>query len=114
MYRSINSIAIMLTALPRQISYRIADLVLMPALSESRRHGNEKLRSIFIRTRRVILPVGMLSVLGGIAVAPAFFTFLYDDRYQSAGLIAQLSMLPLWFSFLAHRGIKRGFRYRAT
>jgi O-antigen/teichoic acid export membrane protein len=47
-----------------------------------------------------MLPLALVAMVGASAASPAFFTFLYDERYHDAGWIAQLSMMPLWFGFL--------------
>ena len=96
----IYSIAIMVVAIPRQLSARIIQTVLLPALAESHRDSHERLARNFDRVRRVAIPGGLVALLGAVAVAPAFFIYLYDPRYHEAGWIAQLSMAGLWFGFL--------------
>jgi O-antigen/teichoic acid export membrane protein len=96
----VYSIGIMLPGILGQLSGRLIQMVLMPALSESYRGGEALMRRNFARARGVLLPVAVLSLLGLTLLAPPFFHYLYDERYRDAGWIAQLSMLPVWFTFL--------------
>ncbi len=38
--------------------------------------------------------------LGAAVVAPAFFGYLYDDRYADASWICQLALIRFWFAYL--------------
>ncbi len=96
----VYSIAIMLPLLLGQVSGRLIQNVLMPALSESYRGGETRLAENFDRARSLMLPLGLLATLGLAVVSPSFFFYLYDARYHDAGWIAQLALLPVWFTFL--------------
>jgi O-antigen/teichoic acid export membrane protein len=96
----VYSIAILVVAIPRALSGQIIQTILLPALAESHRSGHERLARNFARVRRVVLPGGLLALLGTVAVAPAFFVYLYAPEYHDAGWISQLSVLTLWFGFL--------------
>jgi O-antigen/teichoic acid export membrane protein len=96
----VYSIAIMLPGILGQVSARLIQTVLMPALAESYRAGEDRLREGFARARALLLPLGLLSTLAVALVAPAFFAYLYDARYREAGWMAQLSLLAAWFTFL--------------
>ncbi|NNL67542.1 MAG: oligosaccharide flippase family protein [Myxococcales bacterium] len=96
----VYSIGVMLPAILGQLSGKLIQVVLMPALSESYRTGEAALRDNFASARSVILPVGVLASLGLALLAPSFFHYLYDARYHDAGWIAQLAVVPVWFTFL--------------
>lgn len=96
----VYSIGVMLPAILGQLSGKLIQVVLMPALSESYRTGEAALRENFASARSVILPVGVMASVGLALLAPAFFHYLYDARYHDAGWIAQLAVLPVWFTFL--------------
>jgi len=96
----IYSIGITISSIPRVVLSRITQSVLLPVLSASYREGHDSLVADFRTSRRLGLPAGMVTLLGVVVVAPAFFVFLYDERYHEAGWIAQLAMLPLWFVFM--------------
>ena len=96
----VYSIGVMLPNLLRDVSSRLIQAVLMPALSESNRQSRHALKQSFESARRVLLPAGLAAALGTAAIAPAFFDYLYDDRYAQAGWIAQLAMLRFWFTYL--------------
>lgn len=96
----VYSVGIMVTAVLTQMSSRITEAVVMPALAKSNTESRAHFESAFKRSRGTILSVGLLAFCAGAATAPAFFFLLYDKRYQDAAWIAQLSMIGLWFSFL--------------
>jgi O-antigen/teichoic acid export membrane protein len=96
----VYSIGITISSVPRVVLSRITQSVLLPVLSASYREGHDSLVSDYRTSRRLVLPAGMVTLLGVVVVAPAFFAFLYDDRYHEAGWIAQLAMLTLWFTFM--------------
>lgn len=96
----VYSVGIMVTAVLTQMSSRITEAVVMPALAKSNTESRGQFQSAFRRSRGTILALGLLAFCAGAATAPAFFFLLYDNRYQDAGWIAQLSMIGLWFSFL--------------
>ncbi|MCG8591480.1 MAG: oligosaccharide flippase family protein [Proteobacteria bacterium] len=96
----VYSIGILLAGVVRDVSGRIIQTVLMPALAASHRKGRDVLVRDFRAARGVVLPVGLLAIAAAGFVAPAFFSFLYDARYADAGWIAQLSMLAIWWGFL--------------
>lgn len=96
----VYSIGILITGVPREVIFRISRLVLEPVFASAHLESREKLASVFRRSRGLILPVGLVAMVGASAASPAFFVFLYDERYHDAGWIAQLSMIPLWFGFL--------------
>lgn len=97
----IYSIGIMLSVVVRDVLQQIYRFSLMPALAASHRAGAGVLAENFARVRRMALPAALFAILGATLVAPAFFGLLYDERYHAAAWIAQLSMLAVWFSFLA-------------
>jgi O-antigen/teichoic acid export membrane protein len=96
----VYSIGIMLTGVPRMVIFRVSRLVLEPVFAAANLESREKLAGTFRQSRGLMLPLALVAMVGASAAAPAFFTFLYDERYHDAGWIAQLSMMPLWFGFL--------------
>ena len=96
----VYSIGTMLSQLPTQIGGPVVNAVLLPALSASARDDHETLKSSFLQARQVVLPTGLFVTLGPALLGPAFFYFLYDDRYADAGWIVQLSMVSAWFFYL--------------
>ena len=71
----------------------------MPALSQAYRESGT-LAASFRTAQRLALPACLVAALSAAALAPAFFEYLYDDRYAQAGWIAQLALLRFWFEFL--------------
>lgn len=100
----IYSIAGLLASLPQLIAGRLMNAVLFPALAESARKDRAKLPSALAQVRAVMLPASMATVLSIVALGPAFFRLLYDERYHGAGWMAQLLMSVAWFSLLVHVG----------
>lgn len=96
----VYSIGLMLTTVPQRLFGQVTQAVLMPALSESHRAEGGSLQAALLQAKRVLLPLGALGLLAGVAIAPAFFHYLYDERYVDAGWIAQLALLALWFGLL--------------
>lgn len=97
----VYSIGIMLSVVVRDVLQQIHRFSLMPAMAASHRAGAGVLADNFARVRSLALPAALLAILGALLLAPAFFGLLYDERYHDAIWIAQLSMLAVWFSFLA-------------
>lgn len=97
----VYSIGIMLSMVVRDVLQQIHRFSLMPAMAASHRAGAGVLADNFARVRGLALPAALLAILGATLLAPAFFGLLYDERYHAAAWIAQLSMVAVWFSFLA-------------
>jgi O-antigen/teichoic acid export membrane protein len=97
----VYSIALVLTSLPRTLVQQIAGAVLFPALAEKFRDDPRQMYEKVRRARGVLLRVSLLMVLGVVAVAPAFFHYLYDARYHDAGWIAQLLAVSVWTAILS-------------
>lgn len=97
----VYSIGIMLSVVVRDVLQQIHRFSLMPAMAASHRAGAGVMADNFARVRGLALPAALLAILGATLLAPAFFGLLYDERYHAAAWIAQLSMLSVWFSFLA-------------
>ena len=96
----VYSIGTMLAGLPLQVSGGVFGAVLLPALSESFREDPKVLQANFRSAQRALVPIGMFMSLGPVLLGPAFFYYLYDDRYLDAGWIVQLAMVAVWFRFL--------------
>ncbi len=96
----IYSIAGLLAVLPQQIAGRLMVWVLFPALAAAERESRERFSARLRRVRSILLPAAALTVLSIALLAPAFFRYLYDERYHSAGWMAQLLMVSVWFQLL--------------
>jgi O-antigen/teichoic acid export membrane protein len=100
--------ALMLAAIPIQISTRLAHQVLFPVLSEVRRSDRAELAVAFRRARSTLLYLAGLGILAVLVLAPPFFRLLYDERYHAAGHYAQLLCLGAWLNVMqesATRGL---------
>lgn len=95
-----------LAGLPALVTAQIVIWVLLPALSESFREDSERFFDNVQRARRVINAGGVLMVAGTAIGAPAFFSFIYDERYHDAGWMVQLLMLSTWFFFLQETSVR--------
>lgn len=96
----VYSVGIMISSVPERLFTLSTQAILMPGLAEIWRERAQLLSAKLAESKRLLLPAGALCVVGCVAVAPAFFRYLYDPRYWAAGWIAQLSMLPFWFLML--------------
>jgi O-antigen/teichoic acid export membrane protein len=84
----------------RDVLFRLSNSVLAPTVAESTRESQLSLQRRYAAARRLTLPAALLLALAAAVVAPAFFGFLYDERYHDAGWITQLALLRFWFSYL--------------
>jgi O-antigen/teichoic acid export membrane protein len=96
----IYGLAIMLTALPRDIVSYLANGIIYPALAMHERSGSSFFGATVARTRRLILSAGAFTAVGLILGAPTFFRLFYDSRYHEAGWIAQIMAIATWISVL--------------
>ena len=96
----IYAIALVLANLPRELVQQISSLVLFPALAEKFRVDRRQMHDRLARARGVVLRVGLLLTVGMGAIAPAFFGYLYDPRYEAAGWIAQVLAVSVWMTVL--------------
>jgi O-antigen/teichoic acid export membrane protein len=96
----VYSMGVIIPNLLRDVLWRLSNSVLAPAIAESSRESPSALRARYSAARRSTLPAALLLALAAAVVAPAFFGYLYDDRYVDAGWITQLALLRFWFSHL--------------
>lgn len=96
----VYSVAGLLAVLPQQLVARLMMFVLFPALSAAARASREQFSARLRRARSVLLPASLFIVLGIALLAPAFFRYLYDERYHGAGWMARLLMIAVWFQLL--------------
>lgn len=96
----VYSMGIIIATLLRDTAYTVLSSVVAPVVAESNREGPEVLRNRYAALRRVTLPAALTAALGALVVSPAFFDFLYDERYQDAQWIAQLALIRFWFAYL--------------
>jgi O-antigen/teichoic acid export membrane protein len=104
----VYSVGITISSMPRVVLSRITQSILLPVLAAAYREGHDSLVSDYRTSRRLVLPAGMVALLGVVVVAPAFVAIFYDPRWLEAGWVAQLAMLTLWFTFMqetAGRGL---------
>lgn len=96
----VYSIGVLVPNIVRKVASIGIQRVLMPALAEVHRSTQTTLEDALNTSRRILLPLGTLLIVGCVSVAPAFFTLLYDERYADSAWIAQLATIALWFDFL--------------
>jgi len=96
----VYSMGIIIPMLLRDVTFTVLSSVVAPIIAESNREGPEVLRKRYADVRRLTLPAILLMALGALIVAPAFFEYLYDERYWDARWISQLALIRFWFSFL--------------
>lgn len=96
----VYQIAWIFAMLPSRIGGKLAQAVLHPALAECGRQDPLAFASRFQKARQPILSIGLVASLAVALLAPAFFGYLYDERYADARWIAQLLSIAVWFTFL--------------
>lgn len=96
----VYSLGAIIPNLLRDVSFRLSSTVLAPVVAESNRNEPETLHERYAAARRLTLPATLLAAAAAATIAPAFFEFLYDERYRDAGWICQLALLRFWFAYL--------------
>ena len=96
----VYSIALMFSRLPYEISSRLAQVVLFPALADVARHDRKMLKAKFLESRDVILSISQLGLLCVIIGSPWFFKLLYDSRYGDAAFFTPFLAGTIWFAIL--------------
>jgi O-antigen/teichoic acid export membrane protein len=96
----VYSLAMVVVMMPGNICGQLAATVLFPVLSASARSGTDVLASHVRRARRVILPAGVVAILGVVLGSPILFGYVYDQRYQTGAWMAQGLALGAWFAIL--------------
>lgn len=94
----IYSIALVLSNVPRDLIRPISSLVLFPVLAEGFRDHSEAFAARFLAARSALLAAAMVLSFGVIAIAPPFFSCLYDSRYAEASWVAQLLAVSAWIT----------------
>lgn len=95
------NMALMLTSMLNTIGFQVSQTVLFPALSEASRTGSrEVMHRTFQRSQKVVLPIALWAVTGLTYLGPAFFHYLYRERFEAAGWILQAQISFVWFVFL--------------
>ena len=92
----IYAIASGLALMPREIAGRLADSVILPYLSRSYHGDPNELPNALDRVRSICFPIGFLASAALSALAPLFFLFLYDERYEGAARLAPLIVMIGW------------------
>lgn len=96
----VYSIALMLARLPHEVSSRLSQIILFPALSAVARRDRETLRAKLLESRDAILVISQFGLVAVIIGSPWFFQFFYDPRYSEAAFFAPLLAGAVWFSIL--------------
>lgn len=96
----VYSIGIVLPTTARDVLGQLGRFVVLPALSASQRAGREVFVANYLRIQGMTAPAALLGIAATAFAAPAFFIFLYDDRYHAAAWIAQLTLVSTWFAYL--------------
>ena len=97
-------LAFALASVPLLIIGRLSQSVLYSALSQVHRTSPERLESRFRQARSVLLRAGALGVATVVLLSEPFFGIFYDERYHTAGPIAQLIAMAAWFTILQRSG----------
>jgi O-antigen/teichoic acid export membrane protein len=92
----VYAIASGLALMPREIAGRLADSVILPYLSRSYHGDANELPNAIDRIRSIFFPIGFLASAALSILAPLFFVFLYDDRYEGAARLAPLIVMIGW------------------
>lgn len=96
----VYGIAITLALMPVLLSGMIAGRVLYPLLAHITRVARGELEARMLAMRNVLMGLSSVLLLSVTFFAPAFFSLLYDERYESAGWMAQLLTFPVWCMLL--------------
>jgi O-antigen/teichoic acid export membrane protein len=96
----VYNLALTLGSVPQNIGGQVIGSVLFPALAASFHQGHAALEAAFARSRRVILPLLFLVLLGVGLVGPPMFYYLWDARYHEACWMVRIVALTAWFHFL--------------
>lgn len=91
----IYSIALVFAKVALYVTTRLGGTVLFPVYSKFRDEP-EKMISVALRAREVVLWAGAAVCLAFAVGAPLFFETLWDSRYHQAGTIAQWLTLYVW------------------
>lgn len=91
----IYSIAMTFARLGMQITGRLSNMVLFPLLTK-RQHRPKRLMELCLRGRRLVLLTGGAVCVAFALLAPLFFEFLYDERYQAAGPLSRWLSIYIW------------------
>lgn len=96
----VYSIALGLAQLPKEAASQLSQQILYPVLTDAVHRDALTFRRRLSQARSLILPGGILCVLGVIFIAPWFFASFYDNRYRDAAWIAPLASIGVWFALL--------------
>ena len=96
----IYGLALTVATMPQMLGGQLAQVVLYPLFANQAREDLSQLERKVLLARRVVLSAGLVSVLATMVLSPWFFKFLYDERYATAGWLAQLLCVYTWFSGL--------------
>lgn len=96
----VYGLAMAVAILPVTVCGQLASAVLFPVLASSSRERPKELASKVRRAREVILPGGLITLIGVALGAPILFGYVYDHRYADASWIAQGLLLMTWFGIL--------------
>lgn len=96
----VYGIALTVAILPQQVVVGVSQKVLFPSLAERATGGQAALMRAVERARRVLLPIGVGSVVVTAAISPWFFEQLYAPAYHGAGWMTPLLVLSAWFAIL--------------
>ncbi len=89
------SIALTISMIPTQVTWRIGNSVVFPALSRRRESGGSFI-SVYHRAQMPLLAIGALPVIAMVGCAPELIDILYDPRYAGAAWMLQLLGFATW------------------
>lgn len=94
------SIALGIATIPQIVGGHLTNSIQYPLLSSIQRETPEVFGQRFRSQRVTLLMAAGFALLGIVLFAPTFFELAYKPRYQAAGWIAQIVMVPTWFYLL--------------
>jgi O-antigen/teichoic acid export membrane protein len=87
--------------MPRVLIEKLSMSVLYPIIARAKQVSIDSIRSELFRARNVILAVGVAMTVSVYAWSPAFFDYLYHERFQSCGPICQWLCPSVWIGMLS-------------
>ncbi|MGD1854739.1 MAG: oligosaccharide flippase family protein [Leptolyngbyaceae cyanobacterium] len=96
----VYSVALSLSALPRQVVKKLGNQVIFPVISRRSEFSREKLRTEVLRQRQKLLAIFGLMLLPLIVCGDAIISLMYDSRYAAATWMLPVLASGVWFSVL--------------
>ncbi|HEX2842498.1 oligosaccharide flippase family protein [Hyphomicrobium sp.] len=98
----IYGIARTISDIPAMLAARLCHTLVFPAIASAASRPREDLRSQLATTRLRALTFGALCMGIGISISDLVINFVYDQRYQEAGLMLPILLMGVWFAIIAN------------